>query len=53
MHCPCSGTSALVCCFKGNITKALEAFDEVVYKTREIIRPGRKNEKKNQKNYTI
>ena len=31
---------------KGNINKALAAFDDIVYKTREIIRPGRKNERK-------
>lgn len=31
---------------KGNINKAIAAFDNIVYKTREIVRPGRKNERK-------
>lgn len=31
---------------KGNIHKAIAAFDRIVYKTREIVRPGRKNERK-------
>jgi len=31
---------------KHKYEEALKAFDEIVYKTREIIRPGRKNERK-------
>jgi hypothetical protein len=31
---------------KGNIKNAIQAFDDVVLKTREIVRPGRKNERK-------
>lgn len=31
---------------KGNISKAIDAFDEIVSSTREIVRPGRKNERK-------
>ena len=31
---------------KRRINNALEAFDDIVYKTREIIRPNRKNERK-------
>lgn len=31
---------------KGKIAKAIEAFDRNVFKTREIVRPGRKNERK-------
>lgn len=31
---------------KGNIDKAIKAFDDVVGNTKEIVRPGRKNERK-------
>lgn len=31
---------------KGKIAKAIEAFDRNIFKTREIVRPGRKNERK-------
>ncbi len=31
---------------KQQYVKALKAFDDIVYNTREIIRPGRKNERK-------
>lgn len=31
---------------KGNIDKAIKAFDDVVSQTKEIVRPGRKNERK-------
>ncbi|MCK5136652.1 MAG: hypothetical protein KAR19_12745 [Bacteroidales bacterium] len=31
---------------KRRINNALEAFDDIVYQTREIIRPNRKNERK-------
>jgi len=31
---------------KGNINGAIEAFDTIVYNTREIVRPDRKNERK-------
>jgi hypothetical protein len=31
---------------KNQYTKAIEAFDDIVYKTREIIRPNRKNKRK-------
>lgn len=34
---------------KNKIVPALKAFDDIVYKTREIIRPDRKNERKHQK----
>jgi len=34
---------------KNKYEEALKAFDDVVYKTREIIRPGRKNERKHKK----
>ncbi len=34
---------------KHKYEEALKAFDEIVYKTREIIRPGRKNERKHKK----
>lgn len=31
---------------KNQFTKAIQAFDDIVYKTREVIRPDRKNERK-------
>lgn len=56
-------TSALSCLtglltpifIKKQFKKAIKAFDDLVYKTREIIRPGRKNEhkKKNKKSYNM
>lgn len=30
----------------GKIKNAIQAFDDIVFKTREIVRPGRKNERK-------
>jgi hypothetical protein len=45
MHWPCSGILALACWTK-EINGALEAFDTIAYNTREIVRPGRKNERK-------
>jgi hypothetical protein len=31
---------------KGNINRAIDAFDSIVFNTREIVRPGRRNERK-------
>jgi len=42
--------SVIAIFIKGMAKKAIKAFDNIIYKTTEIIRPGRKNPRKHRKN---